>query len=87
MKYRHKYVYAWVCRCIYNFYVYLWVCIHTQKTSVLAVKCPFLFLQHSYWVDTELDCGQEKKNHPGNQRAKTSSLAVSLTKCVTMASY
>ena len=64
MKYRHKYVYACVYRCIYNFYVYLWVCIHTQKKLCTSCEMSFLFLQHSYWVDTELECGQEKKKSP-----------------------
>ena len=36
---------------------------HTKKLCT-SCEMSFLFLQHSYWVDTELECGQEKKKSP-----------------------
>ena len=36
---------------------------HT-KNLCTSCEMSFLFLQHSYWVDTELECGQEKKKSP-----------------------
>lgn len=54
---------------------------HTQN-SVLAVKCPFYFCNTA--IEQTQNGSVVRKKCLGNQKAKASSLAVSLTECMTM---